>query len=279
MLSYRHGYHAGNYADVLKHTLLLQTLKLMHKKNKPMVYIDTHAGAGGYSLEDEFAQKTGEYLQGVAKLWDKTDLPAPLSDYIADVKHFNATGSLELYPGSPAFVDMNLRQDDRMVLHELHSADHLLLDEQLGSDKKIKVIKGDGLKGLIAAVPPLERRAVVLIDPSYEMKSDYQEVAKAVIKAHKRFATGVYMIWYPVVNRAQTEAMFDLLKQSGIRRQLRIEQGIKADSDEFGMTAAGLWVINPPWQLDELAQTTLDYLQPLLNQGGGHTQVTWEVGE
>ncbi|GIU43107.1 23S rRNA (adenine(2030)-N(6))-methyltransferase RlmJ [Shewanella colwelliana] len=279
MLSYRHGYHAGNYADVLKHTMLLQTLRLMHKKNKPMVYIDTHAGAGGYALSDEFAQKTGEYLEGVAKLWDKTDLPEALSQYIADVKHFNSTDELELYPGSPAFVDMNLRDNDRMVLHELHGADHLLLDEQLGGDKKIKVIKGDGLKGLIAAVPPLERRGVILVDPSYEMKTDYQEVAKAVIQAHKRFSTGVYMIWYPVVNRAQTESMFELLKQSGIRRQLRIEQAIKADSDEFGMTAAGLWVINPPWQLDELAQSTLDYLGPLLNQGGGSTQVTWEVGE
>ena len=279
MLSYRHGYHAGNYADVLKHSILLQTLKLMHKKNKPMVYIDTHAGAGGYALSDEFAQKTGEYLEGVAKLWDKQDLPEALSQYISDIKHFNGSDELELYPGSPAFVDMNLRDNDRMVLHELHSADHQLLDEQLGGDKQIKVIKGDGLKGLLAAVPPLERRGVILVDPSYEIKSDYQEVAKAVIKAHKKFATGVYMIWYPVVKREQTEAMFDLLKQSGIKRQLRIEQAIRPDSEEFGMTAAGLWVINPPWQLDEIAKTTLDYLDPLLNQGGGRVEVTWEVGE
>ncbi|MCE9680389.1 23S rRNA (adenine(2030)-N(6))-methyltransferase RlmJ [Shewanella sp. AS1] len=279
MLSYRHGYHAGNYADLLKHSLLLQTLKLMHKKNKPLAYIDTHAGAGGYSLSDEFAQKTGEYLEGVAKLWQRSDLPEPLADYINDVKHFNGSEQLELYPGSPAFVDMNMRDKDRMVLHELHGTDHEILDEHFAGDKQIKVIKGDGLKGLIAAVPPLERRAVILIDPSYEMKSDYLDVADAVIKAHKRFATGVYMIWYPVVNRAQTEAMFDRLKQSGIRRQLRVEQAIKPDSDEFGMTAAGLWIINPPWQLDEIAQTTLDFLHPLLNQGGGHVNVSWEVGE
>ncbi|TVP14496.1 23S rRNA (adenine(2030)-N(6))-methyltransferase RlmJ [Shewanella sp. KCT] len=282
MLSYRHGYHAGNYADVLKHSILLQTLKLMHKKNKPLVYIDTHAGAGGYALSDEFAQKTGEYLEGVAKLWDKQDLPEALSQYVSDIKHFNGSDELELYPGSPAFVDMNLRDNDRMVLHELHGTDHQRLEEQLGGDKQIKVIKvikGDGLKGLLAAVPPLERRGVILIDPSYEMKSDYQEVAKAVIKAHKKFATGVFMIWYPVVQREQTEAMFELLKQSGIKRQLRIEQAIKPDSEEFGMTAAGLWVINPPWQLDEIAETTLAYLDPLLNQGGGHVQVTWEVGE
>ncbi|AQS35426.1 protein involved in catabolism of external DNA [Shewanella psychrophila] len=280
MLSYRHGYHAGNYADVLKHSILLQVLKSLHKKNKPLAYIDTHAGAGGYALTDEFAQKTGEYLDGVAKLWDKNDLPESLQQYIEDVKHFNQGESeLTYYPGSPAFVDMNMREKDRMVLHELHGADHALLDEQLGSDKQVRVIKGDGLKGLLGAVPPLERRGVVLIDPSYEMKTDYQDVAKTIIKAHKRFSTGIYILWYPVVKRAQTEEMLKLLTDSGIKRQLRIEQAIKSDSDEFGMTAAGLWVINPPWQLDETASEMLDYLSPLLNQGGGKVSVKWEVGE
>ncbi|WP_394147975.1 23S rRNA (adenine(2030)-N(6))-methyltransferase RlmJ [Shewanella atlantica] len=280
MLSYRHGYHAGNYADVLKHSILLQVLKSLHKKDKPMVYIDTHAGAGGYALTDEFSQKTGEYLEGVAKLWGKQDLPGSLQQYVDDVRHFNqGEAELTFYPGSPAFVDMNMREKDRMVLHELHGSDHQLLDEQLGNDKHIRIVKGDGLKGLISAVPPLERRGVILVDPSYEIKSDYQDVAKAIIKAHKRFSTGVYMLWYPVVNRAQTEGMLKLLADSGIKRQLRIEQAIRPDSDEFGMTAAGLWIINPPWQLDETAKEMLDYLSPLLNQGGGDTKVIWEVGE
>ncbi|WP_299797851.1 23S rRNA (adenine(2030)-N(6))-methyltransferase RlmJ [uncultured Shewanella sp.] len=280
MLSYRHGYHAGNYADVLKHSILLQVLKSLHKKDKPMVYIDTHAGAGGYALTDEFSQKTGEYLEGVAKLWGKEDLPGSLQQYVDDVRHFNqGEAELTFYPGSPAFVDMNMREKDRMVLHELHGSDHQLLDEQLGNDKHIRIVKGDGLKGLISAVPPLERRGVILVDPSYEIKSDYQDVAKAIIKAHKRFSTGVYMLWYPVVNRAQTEGMLKLLADSGIKRQLRIEQAIRPDSDEFGMTAAGLWIINPPWQLDETAKEMLDYLSPLLNQGGGDTKVIWEVGE
>ncbi|MCJ8301441.1 23S rRNA (adenine(2030)-N(6))-methyltransferase RlmJ [Shewanella sp.] len=280
MLSYRHGYHAGNYADVLKHALLLQVLKSLHKKNKPLAYIDSHAGAGGYALTDEFAQKTGEYLDGVAKLWDKEDLPESLQQYIDDVRHFNqGKAELSFYPGSPAFVDMNMRQKDRMVLHELHGADHALLDEQLGADKQVRVIKGDGLAGLISAVPPQERRGVVLIDPSYEMKTDYQDVPNALIKAYKRFSTGVYMLWYPVVKRAQTEDMLKILIGSGIKRQLRIEQAVKADSDEFGMTAAGLWIINPPWQLDETATEMLDYLAPLLNQGGGKVTVKWEVGE
>ncbi|BDM62814.1 ribosomal RNA large subunit methyltransferase J [Shewanella sp. NFH-SH190041] len=280
MLSYRHGYHAGNYADVLKHTMLLQAIKLLQKKNKPYVYIDTHAGAGGYSLKDEFAQKTGEYLEGIAKIWPQTDLPEPLNDYIAAVKAFNTeSDDLDYYPGSPAFVDMTLREKDRMVLHELHGTDYPLLAQGFAGDRQIKVINGDGLAGLIAAVPPIERRGLILIDPSYEIKSDYLDVADTVIKAHKRFATGVYMIWYPVVDRARTEAMFDKLKASGIRRQLRIEQGISPDSDEKGMTAAGLWVINPPWQFDQLASDTLAVLDRTFNRGGGFTRVEWEVGE
>lgn len=281
MLSYRHGYHAGNYADVLKHAILLQTLQLMHKKDKPLVYVDTHAGAGGYALTDEFAQKTGEYLEGVAKLWDQSDLPQSLQDYVDAVRHFNADDpdTLALYPGSPAIIDIELGQKDRMLLHELHSSDHVLLDDYFSNDKQVKVIKGDGLKGLIAAVPPLERRALILIDPSYEIKTDYQTVAETIIKAHKRFATGVFILWYPVVNRAQTEEMLATLANSGIKRQLRIEQAIKPDSNEFGMTAAGLWIINPPWQLDDIATEMLTYLHKTLGQTDGNVTVKWEVGE
>lgn len=280
MLSYRHGFHAGNYADVLKHAMLLQVLKAMQKKAKPYVYLDTHAGAGAYSLQDEFAQKTGEYLEGVAKLWDAGNLPTALADYIEAVKVFNGEyDELTVYPGSPSFVDAELREQDRMLLHELHSTDYELLSEYFAGDKQVKVLNDDGLKGLLAAVPPLERRGVVLIDPSYEIKSDYIDVANAIIKAHKKFATGVYVLWYPVVKREQTEAMLNLLKQSGIKKQLRIEQAISADSNEFGMTAAGLWVINPPWQLDELAQEALTYLSPLLGKSDGFTTVKWEVGE
>lgn len=280
MLSYRHGFHAGNYADVLKHSMLLQAIKLLQKKNKPFVYIDTHAGAGGYSLLNEFAQKTGEYKDGIGKIWQQDNLPAPLKEYVDAVNAFNSdSDELDYYPGSPMFVDMHLREKDRMVLHELHSSDYPLLAEPFAKDKQVKVINDDGLKGLIAAIPPLERRGLILIDPSYEMKSDYINVANTLIKAHKRFSTGVYILWYPVVNREQTEAMLDKLKTSGIRKQLRIEQGIKADSNEFGMTAAGLWVINPPWQLDEMAINTLNYLDPLLNQGDGFVSVKWEVAE
>ncbi|MCH1919877.1 23S rRNA (adenine(2030)-N(6))-methyltransferase RlmJ [Shewanella sp. A3A] len=280
MLSYRHGFHAGNYADVLKHAVLLQTLQLMYKKDKPLVYIDTHAGAGGYSLEDEFSQKTGEYLDGVACLWQATDLPESLQMYLDNVRHFNGNDDeLVQYPGSPAMVDMNLREQDRMVLHELHSTEQEMLADYFFGDKQVQIVNGDGLKGLLAAVPPLERRGVVLIDPSYEIKSDYDTVADTIIKAHRKFATGVYLLWYPVVDRERTEGMLQQLKDSGIRRQLRIEQSVRADSNEFGMTGAGMWVINPPWQLDTHAEAMLQYLKPLLGDADGSVTLTWEVGE
>lgn len=280
MLSYRHGFHAGNYADVLKHAVLLQTLQLLHKKAKPLVYIDTHAGAGGYSLEDEFSQKTGEYLDGVARLWQATDLPESLALYMENVRHFNANDDeLVQYPGSPAMVDMNLRDKDRMVLHELHSTEQEMLADYFTGVKQVQLVNDDGLKGLLAAVPPLERRGVVLIDPSYEIKSDYDAVAETIIKAHRKFATGVYLLWYPIVDRERTEGMLQQLKDSGIRRQLRIEQSVRADSEEFGMTGAGMWVINPPWQLDSHAEAMLQYLKPLLGDADGSVTLTWEVGE
>ncbi|MCL1076146.1 23S rRNA (adenine(2030)-N(6))-methyltransferase RlmJ [Shewanella dokdonensis] len=280
MLSYRHGYHAGNYADVLKHAVLLQALTLLQKKDKGLVYIDTHAGAGGYSLNDEFAEKTGEYRDGVARLWAQNSLPDSLQQYLDNIRHFNENNqALGFYPGSPALVDMNLRPQDRMLLHELHPSDQQLLSEYFGQDSQVKIVEGDGLKGLIAALPPKERRGLVLIDPSYEIKTDYELVAETLIKAYRKFATGVYLLWYPVVQRQQTEAMLSRLKDSGIRRQLRIEQSIRPDNNEFGMTAAGLWVINPPWQLDEIAKEMLATLQPILQQPGGSYRVEWEVGE
>ncbi|MFQ6372305.1 23S rRNA (adenine(2030)-N(6))-methyltransferase RlmJ [Shewanella sp. YIC-542] len=279
MLSYRHGYHAGNYADVLKHAVLLQALALLQKKEKGLVYIDTHAGAGGYSLSDEFAEKTGEFHDGIGRLWQQQSLPDSLQAYLDNVRHFNEEqDELAFYPGSPALVDMNLRPQDRMLIHELHPSDQQLLAEYFGNDPQVKLVAGDGLKGLLAALPPKERRGLILIDPSYEIKTDYTLVADTLIKAHRKFATGVYMLWYPVVHRQQTEAMLQRLKESGIRRQLRIEQRVLPDSDEFGMTAAGLWIINPPWQLDDIARDMLASLQPLLGADGDY-QVTWEVAE
>ena len=280
MFSYRHGYHAGNFADVLKHSMLIQIIKLMKRKDKPIVYIDTHAGAGEYTLSHEFAQKTGEYKEGIARLWEKEDLPDSLRDYIRAVKAFgHEPDELHVYPGSPSFVQQELRKSDRMLLHELHGTDYENLQDCFTRARKVKLLRSDGLQGLISAVPPLERRGVILIDPSYEIKSDYEDVVTAILKAHKRFSNGVFILWYPVVNRELTEKMLRRLAVSGIKKQLRVEQSVQADSNEFGMTGAGLLVINPPWKLDEIARETIQYLGPILSQGEHSQTVKWEVKE
>jgi 23S rRNA (adenine2030-N6)-methyltransferase len=215
MLSYRHGFHAGNFADVLKHCILLQIIRMLQKKEKPFVYIDTHAGAGAYCLDRGFAIKNSEHNNGVAKLWHADNLPPALHHYIDAVKAFDlndSSGELLCYPGSPALVAPLLRPKDRMILHELHKSDYHMLQEHFDLRNGVKIRQADGLRGLIAAVPPAERRGLTLIDPSYEMKTDYQDVVTTIIKAHRRFATGVIALWYPVVNRMQTEEMLGQLR-------------------------------------------------------------------
>jgi 23S rRNA (adenine2030-N6)-methyltransferase len=215
MLSYRHGFHVGNFADVLKHCILLQIIRLLQKKAKPFAFIDSHAGAGVYSLDSGFAAKNSEHLDGIAKLWHMNDLPPALQHYTDTVKSFDLNGSsgeLLCYPGSPALASSVLRLNDRMLLHELHNSDHLLLHEWFGPRNGLQIKNADGLKGLVDALPPTERRGLIFIDPSYEMKTDYEDVVTAIIKAHRRFATGVFALWYPVVDRARTEQMLERLR-------------------------------------------------------------------
>jgi 23S rRNA (adenine2030-N6)-methyltransferase len=203
MLAYRHAFHAGNHADVLKHVVLVQVLRYMARKDKPFTLVDTHAGAGGYSLEGRFARKKAEYEHGVARLWSRPDLPAPLADYIELVRRFNdggaqaATVRLAQYPGSPAFAQMLLRPQDRLRLYELHSTDHRILAAYLGRHPNTQVAQADGFAALRGELPPPSRRGVVLIDPSYELKSDYAKVVGALREALTRFADGSVIVWYP----------------------------------------------------------------------------------
>ena len=176
MLAYRHAFHAGNHADVLKHTTLALVLRYMNQKDKPYRLVDTHAGAGGYSLEGRFAQKKGEYEQGIGRLWGRNDLPPAVADYVALVRQFNPGGGLKQYPGSPAFAQMLLRPKDQLRMFELHPTDHRILASYLGEVKGAEVYDKDGFDGLKGQVPPSTKRGVVLMDPSYEGHSDYGRV-------------------------------------------------------------------------------------------------------
>lgn len=279
MLSYRHGFHAGNFADVLKHSVLAMIVKSLKQKDKPFVYIDTHAGAGKYSLKSEFAQKTGEYQNGIGKVWSEVQPPEEIRDYLAAVRAENTGKQIVRYPGSPQLVRRLVRSQDRLQLSELHGADYENLAQLFSGDKQVTVFKEDGLERLPKKLPPVQRRGLILIDPSYEVKSDYTAVINTLQTAYRHFATGIFVLWYPVIDRPQTERLLQRLKDTGIPKQLRIEHCIEEDGSMRGMTGSGLLVINPPWQLDSLASALLAWLDPVLSGGQGHWRVEWQTTE
>lgn len=279
MLSYRHGFHAGNFADVLKHSLVTLVVNALKQKDKPFVYIDTHAGAGKYSLKAEFAQKTGEYQQGIARIWGAEQAPAELHDYLAAVRAENTGRQLVRYPGSPQLVKRLVRAQDRLLLSELHSSDFEALQQLFAGDKQVIVAKEDGLQTLSKKLPPIQKRGLILIDPSYELRDEYKKIVTALATAHRHFATGIYAIWYPVIERAATENFMRQLMQTGIPKQLRIEHCVAEDGPGRGMTGSGMLFVNPPWQLDSQAQLLLPWLNNALAVGRGHWKVEWQVPE
>lgn len=266
MLSYRHAFHAGNFADVIKHCVLTLVLDYMTRKEKGFTYIDSHSGAGMYQLSDDYAQKTGEYKQGIAKLINETNLPESLIHYIDLIKTINNQQTLNLYPGSPAITKMLLRRQDSAHLFELHPNDFKLLREYSHRWKKAFVKQSDGYKGLLALLPPPSRRGVVLIDPSYELKEDYIKAVKTIITAYQKFATGTYMLWYPVVKRQFINDMIENFNQSKIKNLLQVELCLTPDSEEYGMTGTGLFIINPPWLLSKQMEEALPYLTDKLGK-------------
>jgi 23S rRNA (adenine2030-N6)-methyltransferase len=272
MLAYRHAFHAGNHADVLKHITLTLVLRYMNLKDKPYRLIDTHAGAGGYSLEGQYAQKKGEYLQGVARLWDRdpAELPEAVADYMSLVREFNPEGQLEQYPGSPAFAKMLLRAQDQLRLYELHPTDHRILEAFLGSVKGAEVKDTNGFDGLKSQVPPSSRRAVVLMDPSYEGHGDYSKVIASLREAITRFPEGVYMVWYPQVSKleaAQLPRRLEGLAPKGwLHARLTVQQ---PDSQGFGLAGSGMFILNPPYTLHDQLLAVLPYLTEVLAQYGG----------
>lgn len=270
MLAYRHAFHAGNHADVLKHTVLTRVLRYMNGKDKGYRLVDTHAGAGGYSLEGRYAQKKGEYEQGVARLWERDDLPEAVADYLSIVRQFNPGGTLTQYPGSPAFAQMLLRSQDQLRLFELHPTDHRILASYLGAERGAEVYDKDGFDGLKGQLPPTTRRGVVLMDPSYEGHADYGRVIASLRDAVTRFADGVYMVWYPQVSKleaAQLPKRLEALAPKGwLHARLTVQQ---PDSMGFGLAGSGVFVINPPYTLHAELLEVMPYLTEVLGQYDG----------
>ena len=265
MLSYRHSYHAGNHADVLKHIVLTLCINSLKEKEKPFLYLDTHSGAGRYLLQSEHAEKTGEYLSGINLIWQQSETPELLNTYLSVLKRYNPFDNLKYYLGSPLIAKQLLREQDKINLTELHPTDYPLLRQEFSKDKRARVLREDGFSQLKSKLPPESRRGIILIDPSYEIKDDYQKIPKALLEAYKRFATGIYLIWYPVVSRTQTQKMIDEIVNLGIKKISQFEFAIKPDNNQKGMTASGMLVINPPWKLQQQMQTIMPWLKNTLD--------------
>lgn len=274
MLAYRHAFHAGNHADVLKHLVLMQVLRRMMAKDKPFTLIDTHAGAGGYSLEGHYAQKKGEFEWGIAKLWGRDDLPEALADYVAQVRLFNNGGKLTQYPGSPALANLLLRFEDRYRAFELHPTDHGILESYLKARANTQVSYTDGFAGLKGELPPPSRRGVVLIDPSYELKTDYSKAVVAVREALQKFAQAVILVWLPqlrIIESAQLpQRLIAAANAAAPRGWLHARLSVQTtDNQGFGLAGSHMFVINPPHGLHEVLQECLPYLVETLGQYDG----------
>jgi len=273
MLSYRHSFHAGNFADVLKHTVQILIIQALKQKPKPFVYFDTHAGAGRYDLNTEMGQKKAEYKEGIEKIWQLDDVPDLLFPYIEIIKQLNPDGKLTNYPGSPLISDMLMHRNNRLELSELHPADFTWLKQEFKEAKNINIKQQDGYKFLKSKLPPIQRRGLILIDPPYELKTEYNDVISNIKQAYKLFATGIYTIWYPMVSRQNTEQFCKQFKNSGIKNILRIEMCVKADSEEYGMTGTGMIIINPPWKLAQQMEEILPWTVNKLKQDSNYNYI------
>ena len=285
MLSYRHAYHAGNHADVLKHFTLYAVLNYYNQKDKPYWYIDTHAGAGLYDLRGDEANKVGEYQQGIARLWAAYGQPENNEtaaqrqpETLAAFAQFAQTlaaheAMTPLYAGSPLWAAKLLRPSDKLRLFELHPADFRLLQDNIHAlrlGKRAIAKQEDGFAGLISLLPPATRRAVVLIDPPYELKQDYAQVIHTLRDALKRFEQGCYMVWYPCLSREESHTLPEKLAKLLPDNHLRAELHVHAPrADGFGMHGSGMFILNPPYILDSILRETLPELAQLLAQDGG----------
>jgi 23S rRNA (adenine2030-N6)-methyltransferase len=245
MLSYRHLFHAGSFADVFKHVLLTRLLLALNEKDKPYFYLDTHAGIGRYDLSHPWAQKSREYDNGIGKLFARDDLPAAMQPYMDIVRAENPDGHLRFYPGSPLITRKLIRAVDRMALTELNKTDCAVLQTVFAHDRRVNVQLMDGYQALKAHLPPKERRGLVLIDSSFDRAREFTRLANALVEAHTRWATGTYAVWYPMMGAGVIRGFEKQIEAAGIRKVLQFELSILPE-DASVMPGSGMIIINPP---------------------------------
>lgn len=282
MLSYQHAYHAGNFADVHKHLALHTLLQSLQRKESAITLVDTHAGRGLYPLADKATQKNGEYRSGVARLWAQRDAIAPgsaLGDWLARLATLQSGAALRRYPGSPWWFAALQRKQDQLSLFELHPAEHQALEaESLSAGKRQQRLQADGLEGLRKMLPVKTPRLCVLIDPSYELKTEYKDVAKGLRHIVRKARHAVVVIWYPLLSARRHERLLESLRQSEIPKLWHSQLRLDHEMTEYGMHGSGLILLNPPWQLDQRLDETFKTVAELLGQGASHRSA-WLTGQ
>jgi len=283
-VNYRHAYHAGNFADVLKHVVLMMLVEHLKKKPAPFFYLDTHAGRGRYDLSEAQAQRSGEYKSGIGRVLDApaAGLAPEIAAYAQLVRGSAGKGhsAITAYPGSPMIVAMLRRPTDRLVLMETLPKEAAALRGALGRAKLVSVLESDGYAALKAQLPPRENRGLVLVDPPYETDVEFDRVLAGLEVAHERWPTGTYCVWYPLTDRAGPLRFHRELARSGIRKILDVRLSVLPTDAQVGMAGAGLVIVNPPWTLDERLRELLPQLHRLLSpEGFGGTSVEWLVPE
>lgn len=279
MLSYRHHYHAGNHADVLKHWLLATVLTYLNQKDKPYCYVDTHSGAGGYRLDTTEATKLNEFSEGIDKLMQASVNSPSLQAFCDLIEQNGYNDSHRRYPGSPKIAQLLTRDADILRLFELHTADFTKLKSMMQKDRRVQVNHTDGFGGLKALLPPASRRGLIMVDPAYEVKSEYSKVLSVLQDSCNRFATGVYLVWYPLLNRVENIQFRERLEKIRYAKWGNFQLETDTEGERSGMYGSGVFVINPPWVLQQEAPAVLPELAALLSDNGsGRYHINFSEG-
>ncbi len=278
-MNYRHSYHAGNHADVFKHAILLRMSHLMQRKEAPYCYLDSHAGTALYDLHAEASEKTGEYLDGIARLWTRSDLPPLLAEYVKTVAAHNTDADLRYYPGSPQLIADSLREQDRMILSELHPEDAATLRAHFAGDRRVAVHQRDGYELAKAFLPVAEKRALWLLDPPFERPDDLERCLAAMQLAIQRMRQTVIALWYPIKDERLLRDFYRQIASAGLPKVLRVELTVRPVDTRLGLNGSGLMLINPPWPLWEELEPALPWLADCLAQSGdGGWRLDWLAG-
>lgn len=292
-MNYRHHFHAGNFADVLKHALLVRLVRALQQKPKGFLYLDTHAGRGGYDLAEaasgDTLARTPEWPNGIGRLWERDDLPPSVSEYLELVRRFDrSAGNLDprvrFYPGSPWIVALLARPEERLLLCEKHPAECAALRPDLhraaGNQVRVVVQETDGYVAIRAALPPPERRALVLIDPPYEAQDEFAQAAAALAEGLRRFPSGVFALWYPLTERARIQEFLAAVLDLRPPPTFVVELSVAGDESPVKMKGCGLVIVNPPWRFENDAAEIARFLAPVLGQEpGAAARLTWLVPE